>query len=334
MGVVMHWVVRILVLALIAGLGFGLWFVRTFLTANSAQVKPERGAPALAARKGPGCGVNAGLRIDLTGEGRISPSGKPVAASLIVARNGCMDLDQPLVAFNWWTLRGWWNAVLLTRYQMYAAQQVANKAKVASVVFARRGPKIIVQPDGHGPASGVAWNQPWVHQGATMPFYPSAKAIMHMVDASRDRYFEEVEIKHAAMGEDGYFGMQQCLANCGALLKPDREGIMEFLYPEILGPVVVVHAKLARADADAFLASMARSVAFSVAYAGWTVADVKIETTDGSREPFLQKPLWQDFTVILSPKAVRDRLPEQAFLEDPAYLALKARAEAVAVLTY
>lgn len=122
MGVVMHWVVRTLVLALIAGLGFGLWFVRTFLTANSAQVKPERGVPALAARKGPGFGVNAGLRIDLTGEDRISPSGKPVAASLIVARDGCMNLDQPLVGFNWWTLRGWWSAVLLARYQMYAAQ--------------------------------------------------------------------------------------------------------------------------------------------------------------------------------------------------------------------
>lgn len=58
-----------------------------------------------------------------------------------------------------------------------------------------------------------------------MPFFPSAEAIMHMVDASRDRYFEEVAIKLAAIGEDGSFGIQQCLAHCAALLNPDREGI-------------------------------------------------------------------------------------------------------------
>jgi hypothetical protein len=330
----MRWAVRAILLSLAAVLGFGVWFLWPALTATSAQIKPERGVQALAAPKRLGCSVNAEFRIDLTGEGRTSPSGKPVAASVVVARDGCMDLDRPLVAFNWWTLRGWWNAVLLTRYQMYAAQQVATKAKVTSVVFARRGPKIVIQPPGYGPASGAAWNQPWVHHGATMPFYPSAKAIMHMVDASRDRYFDEVEIKHAAMGEDGYFGLQECLANCDALLQPDREGVMEFLYPEILGPVLVVHAKLTRADADAFLAAMAQSEAFSVSYAGWTVADVMIEAQDGSREPFLQKPLWPDLTVILSPKSASGAVSDKAFLEDPAYLALSQRAEAVAVLSF
>jgi hypothetical protein len=284
----MRWFVRGLFIGAAALAAFALWFLWPVLTATSAQVKPERGVQALAGPKRPGCSVNAEFRIGLTGEGRISPSGKPVTASVIAARDGCMDLDRPLVAFNWWTLRGWWNAVLLTRYQMYAAQQVAQKAKVTSVVFARRNPRIIVQPPGHGPAGGARWNQPWVHQGATMPFYPSARSIMHMVDASRDRYFEEVEIKHAAMGEDGYFGMQECLANCQALLEPDRQGVMEFLYPEIQGPVLILHAKLARLDAEAFLAAIRNSKEYSVQYAGWTVADVMIETADGAREPFLQ----------------------------------------------
>jgi hypothetical protein len=317
---------------ILGGSGFLLWFLWPVITANSVQTKPERGVMTLSEPKAPGCSVNAEFRIDLTGEGRKSPSGKPVAASVMTARDGCTDLDRPLVAFNWWTLRGWWNSVLLTRYQMYAAQQVANKAKVTSVVFARRNPRILVQPEGQGPASGAQWRQPWVHQGATMPFYPSAKSIMHMVDASRDRYFEEVEIKHAAMGEDGYFGMQECLANCDALLKPDREGIWEFLYPEIQGPVLVMHAKLARTDADAFLAAMAQSQDYAVEYAGWTVADVMIEAEDGSREPFLQKPLWQDFTVILRAKAGQSAALEAKLLKDTAYLALSAKAEAVAVL--
>lgn len=122
----MLWVLRFAILALVAVLGFGLWFLWPVITANSAQTKPERGVQALAAPKQPGCSVNAEFRIDLTGEGRTSPGGKPVAASVILARDGCMDLDRPLVAFNWWTLRGWWNSVLLTRHQMYAAQQVAN----------------------------------------------------------------------------------------------------------------------------------------------------------------------------------------------------------------
>lgn len=327
----MKWAVRIALGSLAAGVIFLAWFLWPVFTASSAQTKPERGVQVLAAPLGPGCSVNAEFRIDLTGEGRISSSGKPVAASVIVARDGCMDLDRPLVAFNWWTLRGWWNSVLLTRYQMYAAQQVANKAKVTSVVFARRNPRVLVRPPGHGPASGMKWNQPWVHQGATMPFYPSAKSIMRMVDASRDRYFEEVEIKHAAMGEDGYFGMQECLANCATLLEPDREGLMEFLYPEIQGPVLVLHAKLARADADAFLAGIASSKTYTVLYAGWTVADVKIEAADGTREPFLQKPLWQDLTVILGAKD-GEAFTEAAMLAEPAYLSLLSKADAVALL--
>lgn len=330
----MKWAVRFAVLSLAAGLVFAGWFLWPVLTANSTQIKPERGVQALSTPKQPGCSVNAEFRIDLTGEGRVSPSGKPVAASVIVARDGCMDLDRPLVAFNWWTLRGWWNSVLLTRYQMYAAQQVANKAKVTSVVFARRNPLVILQPPGQGPASGAKWNQPWVHQGATMPFYPSARSIMHMVDASRDRYFEEVEIKHAAMGEDGYFGMQECLANCEALLKPDREGIWEFLYPEILGPVLVVHVKVARRDADAFLAQMKTSKDFDVDYAGWTVADVMIEAQDGSREPFLQKPLWQDLTAILRHKGSESGSDKGVLQSDPAFMALNEKAEALALLYY
>jgi hypothetical protein len=328
----MKWLIRIVLLSVLGSFSFAVWFLWPVLTAGQSQVKPERGVSALAAPKRDGCSVNAEFRIDLTGEGRVSPSGKPVAASVITARDGCSDLDRPLVAFNWWTLRGWWNSVLLTRYQMYAAQQVARKAKVTSVVFARRNPEIVLQPPGDGPASGARWKQPWVHQGATMPFYPSAKAIMHMVDASRDRYFEEVEIKHAAMGEDGYFGMQECLVNCAALLTPDREGIMEFLYPEIQGPVLIVHAAVARPEADAFLAAMAQSPDYAVQYAGWTVADAMIEAEDGTREPFLQKPLSQDLTVILSAKADRGGNLEAPLLKDTGYLAFSAKASAVAVL--
>lgn len=167
-----------------------------------------------------------------------------------------------------------------------------------------------------------------------MPFYPSAKSIMHMVDASRDRYFEEVEIKHSAMGEDGYFGMQECLANCAALLEPDRQGIWEFLYPEILGPVLAVHAKVARADADAFLTEIETSKDFDVQYAGWTVADVMTEAEDGSREPFLQKPLWQDLTVILSPKTTASSAGAGVLQADPAFAALNAKAEALVLLAY
>jgi hypothetical protein len=222
----------------------------------------------------------------------------------------------------------------MTRYQLYAAQQVANKAKVTSVVFARRGPTVIEQPPGPGPVDGARWKLPWVHHGATMPFYPSAKAIMHMVDASRDRYFEEIEIKHAAMGEDGYFGMQECLANCAALMRPDHQGIREYLFTEIDGPVLVLHAKLARADADVFLGALAQSEDFLVEYAGWTVADVMVEAEDGTREPFLQKPLWQDLTIILAAKDADGVASiERALQQDPAYSRLTAEAE-IAVLAY
>jgi hypothetical protein len=329
----MKWLWRGLLLALASGLGFLAWFMWPVFTANSVQTKKERGVQALNVPKAPGCSLNAELRIDLTGEGRVSASGKPVRASVMVARDGCMDLDRPLVAFNWWTLRGWWNGILMARYQLYAVQQVANKAQVTSVVFARRGPRIVVQPPGRGPADGAKWDLPWVHHGVTMPFYPSAKAIMHMVDASRDRYFEDVQIKHAAMGNDGYFGMQECLANCQALLKPDHEGFWEFFYPEIQGPVLVMHAKLARAEADAFLTGIAGSKDLKIQYAGWTVADVMIEAEDGSREPFLQKPLWQDFTVIMA-SAKGSVLNDDALLKDPAYGALAVKAEAVAILRY
>jgi len=331
----MGWIVRALLFSLAAGVAFAIWFLWPVITATSAQVEPPRGVQALAQPKIPGCSANAELRIDLSGEGRVSSAGKPVVASVMVARDGCMDLDRPLGAFNWWTLRGWWNGVLMTRYQLYAAQQVANKAQVTSVVFARRGPTVLAQPQGHGPAFGAQWKLPWVHQGATMPFYPSAKAIMHMVDASRDRFLEEIEIKHAAMGEDGYFGMQECLLNCSALLQPDRQGIMEFLYPEIQGAVLVLHAKVAREDADVFLSEMARSDSFIVQYAGWTVADIMIEAEDGTREPFLQKPLWQDLTVIFGEKGARASSERDGALHTaPAYLALAARAEAVALLRF
>jgi|GEM_PF-3408876 len=331
----MRWAFTILGVLLAGVALITLWFLWPVITAGAKQTKPERGVIALSQPLKPGCSVNAELSIDLMGEGRVTESGKPAAASVMVARDGCMDLDRPLVAFNWWTLRHWWQGVLMTRYQLYAGQQVVNKANVTSFVFAGRGPKVLLLPPGTGPAYGAAWALPWTHQGATMPFYPSAKSIMHMVDASRDRYLEEIDIKHNAMGIDGYFGMQDCIANCAALLKPDREGIWEFLYPEVATPVLAIHAKIARADADAFLAAVTGAPNFEVVYAGWTVADLMVEAEDKTREPFLQKPLWQDLTVLIRPKdTVTITVAADSLMGAGAFQTLRQKSEVLALLQY
>lgn len=326
------WLFRLIGVSLLGTIAFGVWFAWPILIGKSASSKPELGVTALAEPLKPGCSVNAELRIDLRHENLTAANGERAVASVMKARNGCDDLDHPLVAFNWFTLTDWWSTIRFYRYQMFAVQKVANVAKVQSVVFLGRGPTILSQPESPGPASGAAWHQPWVHRSATMPYYPSAKSILHMVDASRDSYFEQIAAKHAAIGESGYFGMQTCLVNCEALLAPAPPSFLSTISiipdAKVRAPVLIHHMNTSRETLDAFLVAMQAALAkngkVTMAYAGWTTADAFTETESGKLIPILQKPLWQDATIMYSPTTamtgdelaaiVAAQAPQQDFL--------------------
>ncbi len=331
----LRWMLRALMVFLVVVVGAVLWFLWPVIRADAPSVKPPRGVQALAAPLKPGCSVNAELRIDLRGEGRMLASGKPAAASLVVARDRCMDLDRPLVAFNWFTLRDVPSTILMYRYQLFAAQKVAHVAMATALVFRGSGPTIVSTPPQAGPTRGREWNQPWVHQGMTMPFYPSAKAILHMVDASRDRYFDEIDIKRRAIGEDGYFGFQECLVNCERLVKSSYDGLRALFTPQLQPPVLILHAAVSRSAAEVFLAEVKGRSDLTIGYAGWTVADVLSEGDDGAREPFLQKPLWQDLTVIFVPAPGTATSDLAGILvADAAYRNLTSSATSVALVQY
>lgn len=305
----MRTVLRLTGVAVLAALAFGVWFAWPILAGATASSRPALGVTALIHPLREGCSVNAELRIDLRPENLTAANGERAVASVIKARNGCDDLDRPLVAFNWFTLNDWWSSIKFYRYQMFAVQKVSKVAGVQSVVFLGRGPKILTQPAAFGPASGTPWRQPWVHRSATMPFYPSAKSILHMVDASRDTYFDQIEAKHAAIGDTGYFGLQQCLVNCDALwaAEPPSWLTRVSIIPssKIHAPTLVHHMNVSREALEAFLPAMQEALAadggVAMVYAGWTAADTFTETESGALIPILQKPLWQDATIMYAP---------------------------------
>lgn len=318
---------------------FVIWLFWPLLVPLDDLAVPDRGdARITAAGAKPGCSPNAVLRLDLGGLGIVA-DGKRIVATEFRARDGCTNLDQPLVAFNWFTLEGLLETIRMRRYQMYALRRVSRDAQATSVVFNRSHPVILAQPKGQGPASGQASSQPWVPDEATMPFYPSARALLQMLDANRADYFAELEGKRAAMRTPGYFGWQLCLMNCVelAMANDPANPLLNLMRAELRGPLLVAHTTIDRGAFEAHVAELDAAVRSArlgrVAYAGWTIADPVMVAEDGSLHPPLQTAHWHDATLMIAADAeAADTKWTERVRALPAFVRFEAAASRMALL--
>jgi hypothetical protein len=272
----------------------------------------------------------------------IDPS---LTAFVVRARASCIDIDKPLVAFNWYTLDGWAGQWHDLRYKAYAVPRVLRYAKPHGVVLFASDPTVVAR---RTPSASARIDEgtpmPWVHDVVTMPFYPNPLALIGMVASHGEEYLHMAQIKERAIGRSGYFSFQECLFDCENLYRVEpedleggiRAALRTFFDRKIQGRILVLHATI---DGDRIPAAVAmlseahppsRADA-SLRYVGRTVADVFSRFADGSERTFFQRPHWMDLTVILSLSPEADA---SSLVAEPVFAEFLRTAREFVVLEY
>jgi hypothetical protein len=274
---------------------------------------------------------------------RRDEAGDVVDAVVIRARFPCAPIDGPAVAFNWYTLRGFRGRIADLRYKAYAAPLVYRDAGAQATVTILSGPRVVARRDGPAMAAGDVL-LPLVHDTMTMPFYPNPDATVRMIEANVAEYFAMLRIKRRAIGEDGYFGWQECLYDCAALRTPrplpgnaSRWARIQALRDtKIPPPILVLHVAMPPADVPGHAARLAaafgdRTGDVVLRYVGRTMADSWVRTRARGDVPGLQKNHWVDATVALR---LSDRVTPEGALALPEVTALLAGATRYAALYF
>jgi hypothetical protein len=282
----------------------------------------------------PGCRSPAEIVHPFTGHPeaeRRDEAGEVVDAVVIRARFPCAPIDGPAVAFNWYTLRGFSGRIADLRYKVYAAPLVYRDAGAQATVTMLSGPQVVARRDGPAMAVGDV-PLPLVHDTMTMPFYPNPDATVRMIEANVAEYFAMLRVKRRAIGEDGYFGWQECLYDCAALRAPrplpanaSRWARIQALRDtKIPPPILVLHVAMPPDDVPAHAARLAAAFGDTTSdvvlrYVGRTIADSWVRTRERGDVPGLQKNHWVVASVALQ---LSDRVTPEAALALPEVAAL------------
>ena len=122
------------------------------------------------------------------------------------ALRGCEDLDGPLAAFNWWTVR---DAEGNAEYGSQVVQFLI--AMGAKLIFSGNVAEVFDEPVGRAPDG-----TPWIQETLSMPLYPSAWDFAGMI-SSRE-YLEIGSYKLSEQDNDDYdFVFMKCFFGCGAI---------------------------------------------------------------------------------------------------------------------
>ena len=121
----------------------------------------------------------------------------------IRALRGCEDLDGPLAAFNWWTVR---DAEGSDEYGAQVSQfLIAMGARILAFGDVQ---EVIEAPPGRAPD-----DTPWIQATLQLPLYPSARDMAGML-ASRE-YLEIGAFKLTEQDNDDYdFVLMRCFFGC------------------------------------------------------------------------------------------------------------------------
>lgn len=317
----------------VAGVGLAVFF----LAPHEISAGPLAPSPSLVTvpSPDPGCRSPAEIVHPFTGhpeDQRRDEAGEIVDAVVIRARFPCAPIDGPGVAFNWYTLRGWRGRIADLRYKLYAAPLVYRDAGAQATVMMLSGPRVVARRDGPAMSAGEV-ELPLVHDTMTMPFYPNPDATVRMIEANVAEYFAMLRVKRRAIGEDGYFGWQECLYDCDSLRAPrplpgdaSRWARIQALRDtKIQPPVLVLHVAMPPGDVPGHVARFVAAFGDAkgeivLRYFGRTMADSWVRTRDGRDMPGLQKNHWVDATVALrlsesvTPEATLGRPEVSAFL--------------------
>lgn len=211
-------------------------------------------------------------------------------------RPPCMPVTGRVIAVNWYSVL---DAAADSAYKAYAVPRV--RAIGAVPLFVGRTTEIVERPLDQGPTEGISIGVPWVHSVITMPISPSIRSLFDgYVLPNADTIAASLALKRAAIGEDGMFSFQQCLAGCEEL----------FAYggplPAIDSPhVLLLQLRGDRTRLPGQVDALARGLddragaGVRLRYAGLTVADILDRSSDGSERYFNQKPLWSDVTLFI-----------------------------------
>lgn len=329
---------------LVAGIGLAVFFLSPLET-SVGPLEPLASLVTLPSAE-PGCRSPAEIVHPFTGhpaQQRRDQAGGIVDAVVIRARFPCAPIDGPAVAFNWYTLRGLSGRFADLRYKLYAAPLVYRDAGAQATVMMSSSPRVIARRDGATMSAGDV-ELPLLHDTMTMPFYPNADATVRMIEANVAEYFAMLRVKRLAIGEDGYFGWQECLYDCDALraslpLPGDASRwarIQALRDTKIPPPILVLHVAMPPTHVPSHVARFVAAFGggsgdIALRYFGRTMADSWVRTHEGRDIPGLQKNHWVDATVALR---LSERVTPQAALARPEVSALLAAATRYVVLYF